>query len=226
MKTSQFFCRTNLNSSKLAMMVGWATAKQNYLKVIGTVSLIVFQVVADFFRCVLFIILFDPPHFFRCMDFVGLVEILYHWIRSKPSFQMNKLIRTNAQNKWIFLDNVIKSNRLWVVFGAAGSISASQASLGLQWIQCFVLVIAVIVFQFFSFTDYECMCVLLSIFNSAVAHQHLPYMSSFKSKQHSAQIRAFFETYLWCPETIRNSQIEVFLQWNSLMKRNGTRVIS
>lgn len=93
------------------------------------------------------------------MDFVGLVEILYHWIRSKPSFQMNKLIRTNAPNKWIFLDNVIKSNRLWVVFGAAGSISASQASLGLKWIQCFVLVFAVIVFQFFSFVDWMHVCV-------------------------------------------------------------------
>lgn len=64
-----------------------------------------------------------------------------------PSFQMNKLIRTNAQNKWIFLDNVIKSKpcltgcRLFfTVFGGGGSC------FGI-W---FILIIAIIVFQFFS----------------------------------------------------------------------------
>lgn len=78
-----------------------------------------------------------------CFSFVfGPVSIQHReQNEDRPSFQMNKLIRTNAQNKWIFLDNVIKSNvfdswyfcRWWPVNFSS-----------------FVMVIAIIVFQFSS----------------------------------------------------------------------------
>lgn len=109
-----------------------------------------------------------------CFSFVfGPVSIQHREQNDdRPSFQMNKLIRTNAQNKWIFLDNVIKSNvfdswyfcRWWPVNFSS-----------------FVMVIAIIVFQFSSgagdfFYLFYFSCVFFVVLLPKIFRIHWPYI--------------------------------------------------
>lgn len=100
----------------------WQQRIQNYFKVIGTVLLIVWKFVVWLFFCSLILsnVFFLVCNFFPFL-FLYILSFtikLYktskvyscnspYWQKTKPSFQMNELIRTNAQNKWIYLDNLI-----------------------------------------------------------------------------------------------------------------------